>query len=168
MPKKEKYRLESLVKLKERQKRKTEELLARAIRELADEKKKLEKLKNLKKEIIEKRVKARSQMNKKVSSGQSRIRESQFHIGYLTKLKEDEEKADKEIAEQKEVFDLAEQKLKRARRDYIDAATELNVMEKHRELWAKKQAQVLSALENKQMNELGNALHQINKMKEAS
>jgi hypothetical protein len=49
-----------------------------------------------------------------------------------------------------------------------DAATELNVMEKHRELWAKKQAQVLSAWENKQMNELGNALHQINKMREAS
>lgn len=165
MPKKEKYRLETLLRVKERQKRKTEELLARAIRELNEENRKLKKLEGVKKEIGEKRQKARRQMNQKVSSGQSRIRESQFHLGFMMKLKEDEEKLDREIAEQEEVITQAEAKLKRARRDYIDAATELNVMEKHRELWVKKQSHAISAVEMKQMNELGNALFQANKVR---
>ncbi len=159
------YRLEALLRMKERAKRQTEIALAKAIKELEEEKEKLKNLFEKKEELQKKREKARTDMRNKVATGQSRIQETQFHLSYITKLKEDEEALDKEIDEQKESVEVAEKKLKRARRDYQDAASELNVMEKHRELWIKKQKQALSVLENKEMNELGNTLHQMNKMK---
>lgn len=165
MAKKQKYRLEPLVKIKGIAKRKTEIALARCIRELGEEKVKLEGLERLKKEIIQKRQKARSDMNKKVSSGNSVVRETQVHLGFMRKLVEDEEKVDGEIVEQKEAVQRAEEKLARGRRDYVDAATELNVMEKHRELWEKRQAGILSALENKKMNELAITVHQMNRVR---
>lgn len=165
MAKKPKYRLEVLLKMKERAKRAAEMALARAIRALDEEKEKLKKLEEKKKEIRMKREKARSEMREKVASGQSRIRESQFHLNYMMKLTEDEKAVDKEIEEQKEAVSTAADKLKRARRDYVDAATELNTMEKHKELWSKKERQALSALEAKQMNELASTVHQMNRMR---
>lgn len=165
MAKKEKYRLEPLLRMKEREKRKMEMALAKAIKALEEEKNKLISLEDFKKEIIEKKRKTESSMRERVISGKARIKESHFHLDFLTKLKSDIEKTDQEISEQKESIGVAEGKLKRARRDYMDAASELNVMEKHRELWGKKQAHILSALENKQMNELGNVVHQINRMR---
>ena len=97
MAKKEKYRLEPLVRIKERQKKKSEMALARAIRELREEEKKLEGLKGLKREIGRKREKARGDMRKKVASGRSVIKDSQFHLFFLEKLKEDEDRIDREI-----------------------------------------------------------------------
>lgn len=165
MPVEKKYRLEPLLKLKERVKKKSQLDLAKAIRDLEEEREKLKALESKREEIQQKREKARAEMNKKVSTGQSRIKESQFHMDYMTKLQEDEEALDSEIADQKEAVSLSEEKLKRARRDYVDAATECNVMEKHKDLWRKKQSQALSVLENKQMNELANSVYQINKMR---
>lgn len=165
MPKKEKYRLQSLLRVKEIQRQKAEIILAKRIKEMEEEKDKLKTLEDLKEEIADKREKARREMRNMVSSGQSRIRDSQFHLGYMTKLQEDEDKVDSEIKEQEEAVELAEEKLKKARRDYVDAAQEQDVMEKHKELWMKKQARNLTALENKQMNELGNTLHQLSRMR---
>ncbi len=165
MPAKQKYRLEPLLRMKERAKRQAEILLAKAIKALEEEEKKVEKLEEKKKEIQDKMERAHKDMREKIGSGQSRIRESQFHLSYINKMKDDEKAIDKEIEEQQEVVQQAKDKLKRTRRDYMDAAYELNVMEKHRELWSKKVKLALSALENKQMNELGNVVHQMNKMK---
>jgi len=165
MPPKSKYRLEALLKLKKLAKRKSEIDLAKAIRELEEEKEKLNSLEDKKKDIEQKREKARQDMGKKVSSGQSRVKDSQHHLGFMRKLKEDLEALEGEIEEQEEVIELAEQKLKRARRDYVDAATELNIMEKHKELWTKKIKKELTALENKKMNELAGTVHQMNKMR---
>ena len=156
--------MEPLVRIKERQKKKSEMALARAIRELREEEKKLEGLKGLKREIGRKREKARGDMRKKVASGRSVIKDSQFHLFFLEKLKEDEDRIDREITEQEEAVNQARENLKRAKRDYIDAASELNMMQKHRELWEKKQARLLSALENKQMGELAQVVYQMNKM----
>ena len=165
MPKKPKYRLEVLLQMKERAKRTSEMALARAIRALEEEKEKLKKLEEKKKEIRMKREKARTEMRQKVAGGQSRIKETQFHLNYMTKLEDDEKTVDREIEEQKEEVTTAQDKLKRARRDYVDAATELNTMKKHKELWSKKERQALSALENKQMNELAGTVHQMNRMR---
>ncbi|MBI2339095.1 MAG: hypothetical protein HYU99_01850 [Deltaproteobacteria bacterium] len=165
MAKRPKYRLEVLLKMKERAKRAAQLALARAIKALEEEKEKLKRLKDKKEEIRKKREKARSDMRDKVAGGQSRIKESQFHLNYIMKLEEDEKAIDREIEEQKEAVAVAEEKLKRARRDYVDAAQELNIMEKHKELWQKKERHILSALENKQMNELANTVYQMNRMR---
>jgi len=165
MAKKEKYRLEPLLTMKERQKRDAEIALAKAIKALEEEKRKLEKLNQLQSEVTKKREQSRAEMSDKVSSGQSMIKHSQFHLGYLEKLKDDLEKVGREIKEQEENVEHFQDKLKRARRNYIDAAQDLDVMKKHKELWLKKRDKTLSALENKQLGELANTMHQINKMK---
>lgn len=167
MARKQAYRLQVLLLIKEKAKKKTEVNLAKALTQLEEEKEKLKKLKGVKENIIENRKRVQKNMRDHVASGQARIKDSQYHLGYVRKLDEDEESIGKEIKEQEEALDLAKQKLKRARRDYIDAATELNIMEQHKELWMKKQQQALSALENKQMNELGNTVFQMNKMRAA-
>ncbi|OGQ06563.1 MAG: hypothetical protein A3G32_01565 [Deltaproteobacteria bacterium RIFCSPLOWO2_12_FULL_40_28] len=165
MPKKNRYRLEPLLQLKERRKRQTEIALSKAIKKLDDEKEKLKKLTDLKKEVIRQREHARNDMNQKVATGQARIKESQFHLGFMIKLQDDQKKVEDEIKDQTENVVHAEEKLKRARRDYLDAAQELNVMEKHKELWTKKEKKTLDAKENKLMNELGNTVYQLNRMR---
>ncbi len=167
MAKKEKYRLEALLKIKLRQKREAEISLARAIRILEDEKNLLQSMEDTKAEILRKKEKSRTDLNEKIASGQSTIKQSHFHLGYMTKIKEDEDKIAAEISEQEETVSVAQEKLGRARRNYIDAAGELNVMEKHKELWTKKVEKRLTATENKQLGELANVMHQINKMKDA-
>lgn len=165
MPAKPKYRLEPLLRMKERALRQAEIALAKAIKEVQEEEKKLKRLEEKKKEILARREKARQEMSGKIASGQSRVMESQFHLGFIQKLKEDEEALEKEIEEQKEAVERAKGKVKRGRRDYMDSAYELNVMQKHKELWMKKERHILSVLENKQMNELGNTVHQMNRMR---
>ena len=107
---------------------------------------------------------ARNDMRTRISSGQASVKDSQFHLGFIEKLKGDEEIIEQEIKDQKEIVRQAEDKLKRAKRDYQEAASDLNVIEKHRELWVKAQRLKLNAAENKLMNELGNTVFQINRM----
>ncbi len=162
--KKPKYRLEPMVILKTRAKRDAESKLAKAIKQVDIEKKKVLHLEERKRAVHEQREKARNDMRARISSGQASVKDSQFHLGFIEKLKGDEEIIEQEIKDQKEIVRQAEDKLKRAKRDYQEAASDLNVIEKHRELWVKAQRLKLNAAENKLMNELGNTVFQINRM----
>ncbi|MBX7149087.1 hypothetical protein K1X76_08365 [bacterium] len=168
MPKKEKYRLEPLLKVKERARRTAEIALAKAIKLLKQEQEKLELLKGKKTEIEEKKENTKRDLRSKVSEGGLKIRQSEFHFNFIRKLDEDIESVSREIKDQEDVVAEADKKLKRAKRDYIDAATELDVMKKHKELWTKKLTKKLSDKENKEMGELGNVLFQITKGREGA
>lgn len=159
----EKYRLDVLLRLKERQKKEAEQALSVAIQELKQEEEKLQQLESLKQSVIEKREKYRKEMRDKVSTGQSQVRQSEYYMNYMKKLSEDEELIQLDIENQKQVINNAEEKLKRAKRDYIDASTELNMMEKHKDVWQKKKQKEKIKIENKKMNEMGNIVHQIKK-----
>ena len=74
------------------------------------------------------------------------------------------EPTEKEIERQHEVIKEAEERVKKARRDYIDAAQDLKMMEKHKELWEKKLQKQLNFKEQKELNELGNVVFQIRRM----
>ncbi len=161
--KKEKYRLQPLLDVKLRNKRKTEIELGKAFAALKAEEKKLEKLQDEKKEIIRKRNQSRKEMAEMVAYGESVVADSHSHLNYLRKLKEDEEQKDEEIKEQKENIKKAEERLAQAKRDYIDACKEVKIMEKHKGLWKKKVREKLEKEEQKLMNELGNVIHQLRK-----
>lgn len=160
-PKAAHYRLQALLNYKARMKRHAEVALARAIKKLEEAKKKLEDLKEEKKEIIRKRKESRLDLHHRVGSGTSAAKDSRIHINYVQSLEEDEKAKEKEIEAQKGVIEEAEKAVKRARRDYIDAAKELQVMEKHKELWAKKLQHEINMKEEKEMDELGNIIHQL-------
>ena len=87
---KQKYRLQALLSLKERMKRRAEMMLAKAINELAEAKKKLKELEEEKVKIHERWLEARSDMKSKMSVGVV-VGESNVHVNFLRKLKEDEE-----------------------------------------------------------------------------
>ncbi len=163
--KKEKYRLQPLLQIKLRNKRAAEIELAKAIKALKDEEEKLKKLEEEKQEILRKREEARHEMATMVGGGESVVADSHSHLNFLKKLKEDEEKKDQEIEDQKEVIQQAQDRVAQAKRDYIDACKEVKIMEKHKELWQKKLKMELDREEQKSMNELGNIVHQLRRMR---
>lgn len=165
MAKKPKYRLEPLLIMKVKAKKQKEMDLAKAIKELDAEKVKLEDFHKIKRSLQFDQQKVKDRMRDQMATGQAQVRQSQYHFNYIDKLKDDEGHIDREIEDQEFMIEKADRKVKRVRRDYIDAATEVNMLEKHKELWQKKVQEKLSFEENKLMNELGNNVFQINKMK---
>lgn len=157
-----KYRLQALLILKERAKRSAEIELSKALKKLKEEEEKLAKLEQEREEILQKIVDQRDEMSREVGSGKAVMQDPQFRLNFVRKLKEDLADKEQEIEEQKQVIQQAETRVQRARQDYIIAAQEENMMLKHKELWEKKLQQQLNAEENKQMNELGQVIHQMN------
>lgn len=165
MAKKPKYRLQVLITLRLRRKRDAEIALAKAIKRLQEEKDKLVKLEEQKKQLTQRIEKERQEMREKVAGGDALIKDPQVHLNFIRKLKEDLEELEKKIEDQKEEIKRAEKRVARARSDYMIAAQELNIMEQHKELWEKKMQRELTAAENKMLGELGNVIHQMNKMR---
>lgn len=165
MPKKQKYRLQVLLVIKERAKRAAEVELARAIKRLEEERKKLEKLEIEKKKIEERIKKEKQDMRTNIVGGDALMKDPQMRLNFIRKLTEDLEEMERKIEDQKQEIKRAEKNVQRCRSNYILAAQELNMMEKHKELWEKKIRHELSMEESKLMNELGNVIHQMNKMR---
>ena len=159
---KPKYRLQALLTIKARLKKKAEMALARALIELKEAREKLEELEREKEEIVERWHEARDEMNREMQTGVA-VKKGNVHVNFLRKLKEDEEAKQEEIEDQEHVVEDCELAVAAARREYIDAAKELQVMEKHKELWEKKVREEITRKEQKEMDELGGAIHQLRK-----
>jgi len=160
----QRYRLQALLIIKEREKNLAAEALAHAITALQAARKKEKELIEQKEEIVRKWFAARSEMRREMDRG-AVVGEGNVHVNFLRKLKEDEETKQKEIAEQHEVVLEAEQTVAKARREYIDAAKEHQVMLKHKDLWRKKVQAELTRKEEREFDELGNTIHQLRKWK---
>jgi len=162
--KKPKYRLAPLLIVKERHKKQMEIELGRAIKNLNEQKERLKKLQEEKEQIIQRKKNARLEMSRHVTAGETRIFDSSIHLNFLEKLQDDLVAKEKEIERQHEIIKEAEERVKKAKRDYIDASKDLKMMEKHKELWHKKLMKELNYKEQKELNELGNVIHQIRNM----
>lgn len=160
-----KYRLDVLLKIREREKKKAEEALARAITALARARKREEELVDEKKKIHADWVSCRSEMRGKMDMG-GKVGEGNVYVRYLRKLKEEEDAKQEEIDKQREEIKRCEDKVAACRRAYIDAAKNLQVMEKHKDLWRRKLAAELSRKEEREFDELGNIIHQRRHAKE--
>lgn len=158
------YRLQPLLEIKRRAKQRAEIRLAKAIARLEGEKKKLKKLEEEKKSIIRRRKECRMELHQKMSAGQAHVKDGSVRVNFLRKLEEDEKKKEEEIKAQMRVIENCEIEVKRARRDYIDASKDLRIMEKHKELWHKKVLAEISREEEKEMDELGNVMHELKKV----
>lgn len=158
------YRLQPLLIIKDRAKKRAEIRLAKAIGELERAKKKLKKLEEEKEEIIRRRRQCRRELHDKMAAGQAHVKDGSLRVNFLRKLEEDEKKKEEEIKNQKKVIESCEMEVKRARRDYIDTVKDLRVMEKHKDLWRKKVRAEISLQEEKEMDELGNIIHQVRKV----
>ena len=156
-----KYRLEPLLRIKARARRQAEMALARAIGDLEREKRRKQELEDEKKHIIDTKREVRKELDQLLSSEQGIVSDSYRYTDYMRGLDEDEKQKDRDIEKQEEVIEDAKIVVGRARRDYIDAAQEHKVMEKHKELWAKRRQKEISSREQKQLDELGQVIHQM-------
>ena len=157
---KQRYRLQALLTIKAHAKKRAEIALAKAIIALKKAEERLEELKEEKKKIVERWKKARIEMKERVARG-AFVGEGNVHVNFLRKLKEDEEQKDEEIEDQKLTVEECKENVAVARRKYIDAAKELQVMEKHKELWEKKIRAEITRREEREMDELGSTIHQL-------
>lgn len=153
-----KYRLDVLLKMREREKKKAEEALSKAIGALNKARKREEELVKEKKEIHESWIAYRAEMRGKMDLG-GRVGEGNIYVRYLRKLKEQEEVKQEEIDRQREEIKRCEDKVAACRSAYVDAAKNVQMMEKHKDLWRKKLAAELSRKEELEFDELGNIIH---------
>lgn len=155
-----KYRLQALLTVRERMKKKAEHALAFAIRKLKEEKDRLVVLEKQLKKIRERWKEARRDMSGTMSAG-PQVGVGNVHVNFLRKLEDDEETKKQEITDQELAIEEAEGKVRLARQEYIDATQQLQIMQKHKELWEKKMRGELSRREAKRLNELGTVIHQL-------
>ncbi len=154
-----KYRLEILLKTREREKKRAEEALARAIIALTRARRREEDLVEEKKRIHASWVACRTEMRGKMDLG-GKVGEGKVYVRFLRKLQEDEEAKQVEIDKQREEIKRCEGKVAACRRAYIDAAKNLQIMEKHKDLWRRKLTEELSRKEEREFDELGNIIYQ--------
>lgn len=157
-----KYRLETLLRVKQREKQRAELHLARRLKELLEAKQKLKKLEEEKEKIVQETKEARGKMDRQMQGG-ARIHEGCFHVNFLRKLKEDKEDKEKEIENQKEAVEACKANVAKARKDYFEAIKQLRMMEKHKELWRKRSALEKLRQEEKEMDELGRTIYSLRK-----
>ena len=159
---KQRYRLQALLTVRRQLKRKAEDVLGRAIRRLKEEQDRLKKYEEEKEKLIKTKDDARYDLSAKMNMG-AMAGEGHVHVNFLRKLEEDIEEKEKEIEEQMLQVEEAEDGVALARREYIDACKALKIMEKHKELWAKKVKAELNRKEAQEMDEIGQIIHQMRK-----
>lgn len=157
---KERYRLEALLTVKRRVRDRASLVLAKAIQTLQKEREKEATLIREKDEIVEQERLCQINMRDDMDRG-GLVFDGNVHLNFIRKLEEDKKKKEEEIKAQKEVVADAEKAVAKARRHYIDACKELKVMEKHKELWAKKIKDEITRQEEKEFDELGSTIHQL-------
>jgi flagellar export protein FliJ len=157
---KQRYRLQALLTIKGMAKKRAEIALGKALAALKEARDRIEKLKAEKRKIVERWKQARADMKARMGHGAA-VGEGNVHVNFLRKLKEDEEAKEREIEDQKEVVAECEEQVAIARRAYIDACKELQIMEKHKDLWEKKVRDELTRKEEREMDELGGTIHQL-------
>jgi flagellar export protein FliJ len=160
MAKKPQYRLQALLRLKTREKHLAEIALARALRAYKKAQEKEEELRKEREDIVEAWHAKNREMDHEMSKG-AKIFDGNTFVNFLRKLKEDEEEKDEEIEEQEKEVERCKELVAKKRRGYIDAARELQVMEKHKELWWKKILKEISREEEKQFDELCSTIHSL-------
>lgn len=154
------YRLEAMLRIKLREKQRAEFALAKAIEALKRAREKEQQLIKEKDEIVAKWMATRDEMHERMNVG-GLVFDGTVYVNYLRKLKEQEEEKVEAIEEQRQEVERCVEKVARRRRDYIEAAKQHQMMEKHRELWQKKINEELSRREEKEFDELGNTIHQL-------
>lgn len=164
---KAKYRLEALLRVKKRERQRAEIALAKALEALKQAKEKEKELQREKAALLEQKTTAHRDMDTRMGGGGS-IFDGQVYVNFLRKLKEQIEEKEDAIVEQKEEIERATERVARRRRDYIEAAKQLQIMEKHRELWHKRVENELSRKEEKEFDELGNTIHQLRRWRKGN
>ncbi len=157
-----KYRLQTLLEIRERAKDEAEDAFSRAMQNLADEEKRLKHEQDTLQQMIEDRHRRREDYANKLASGEMKITDQAAAYRYIDRLKEKEVEQQSVIDGQQEQVREAEKLVKQAQDVLIAATQDLKALEKHKEKWAEQIKRERQAREEDQLDEIGQTIFQQN------
>jgi hypothetical protein len=161
-----KYRLQLILDKRLKIKEDAEKALADAQKLLEDERK-LEKQKELEVEQAKQRKEdSKRELNQKMLEGQMDVAKVQNHKNFLKSLDFEIEKAKERLIAQQQKVKQAEKFLEQKRVELVEATTEYQAMEKHKEKWLEKVKKEIEAAEANEQEEIGNVLFLARKSKQ--
>jgi flagellar export protein FliJ len=155
-----KYRLQTLLELRERAKKDAEEVFAQALQQLAEEEARLREEEENLERMIEDRHRRREEYARKLASGEMKVTDQSNAYRYIERLKEKEVEQQTVIDAQKEQVREAEKEVKRAQDALVLANQELKALEKHKEKWEEEVKRERMLREENAMDELGQSIFQ--------
>jgi flagellar export protein FliJ len=153
-----KYRLQLILDKRQKEKEDAEKKLALAQKALEEERK-IEKQKELEVEQAKQRKEdSKKELNQKMLEGLLDISKIRQGKDFLKSLDIEIEKAKERLVQQQQKVQQAEKFLEQRRSELIEATTQFQAMEKHKENWLAKIKKEQEAAEQNEQEEIGNVL----------
>lgn len=156
---KAKYRLQTLLEIREKEKKAKEEALAEAQKRLKMEQQKLEELRKQVEEMRNERIQKEQEFFHKMSTGELNMNGWVTAERYLKRRdKEIDEFEETQIKEQKKVIAFAEQEVEWAYEEMLEALQAYKALEKHKENWEEEYKKEMAAKEELKQEEIAQAI----------
>ncbi|MEO1230935.1 MAG: flagellar export protein FliJ [Myxococcota bacterium] len=155
-----KYRLQTLLELRERAKKEAEEAFAYAMQRLNEEKERLRQEQETLERMVEDRHRRREEYARKLASGEMKVTDQSAAYRYIDRLKEREVEQQTVIDAQQEQVREAEKEVQRAQEALVAATQDLKALEKHKENWEAEVRRERMLREEGVMDEIGQAIFQ--------
>ena len=156
---KEKYRLQSVLDVRDRAKQDAARTVAARRAQLAEAEAELARREQAVEDCRARQVEARARMVEETKEGAEAHR-LVAHRTHLTDLRETEAQLLAAVGQQKNVVARAEAEVEKALAALVEAAKELQVMEKHRETWRERLRRDGARREQKLNDEIGAILRE--------
>lgn len=158
MAAREEYRLQTLLKLRERKKDEAEHELMTRLKALHQEQKRLHDMEGELERTIARRKARMRDYGEKSMRGEMNAQSVASANGYIDHLRKQESAQKSVIEGQKGVIRQRQSDVDAARRDVVIASQELQALEKHRETWVKKRQREEQRREENSMDEIALAI----------
>ena len=153
-----KYRLQLILDKRQKEKEDAEKALGEAQKAL-DEERRIEKQKELEVQQAKQRKEDfKKELNQKMLEGLLDIAKIRQHKDFLKSLDVEIEKAKERLVQQQQKVVQAEKFLEEKRAELVEATTQFQAMEKHKENWLEKIKKEAEAAEQNEQEEIGNVL----------
>jgi flagellar export protein FliJ len=155
-----KYRLQTLLEIRERAEEDAKQAFAAAMAQLKQEQDLLQELKDELERMIEDRHRRREEYANKLASGEMKVTDQAAAYRFIDRLKEKEVEQKGRIDAQRENVREAEKHMKRAQDALIQATQDLKALQKHKENWEAQVKKERAMREAEQLDEIAQTIYQ--------
>ncbi len=155
-----KYRLQTLLEIRERAEEDAKQAFAAAMAQLKQEQDLLQELKDELERMIEDRYRRREEYANKLASGEMKVTDQAAAYRFIDRLKEKEVEQKGRIDAQRENVREAEKHMKRAQDALIQATQDLKALQKHKENWETQVKKERAMREAEQLDEIAQTIYQ--------
>ncbi len=159
MAKKQEYRLQTLVEIRERAKDAAEQYMAQCLQALKVEQERQQEMEDELERMIAKRKERIREYAEKAMRGEMSAQSAITSNVYIERLKEQEENQQEAIEGQKAVVAEKQEELNEARQQVVKATQDLKALEKHKEKWQEEVKKEIQAKEEEDMDEIAQMIY---------